>query len=94
MKNFGHIVLRPKKSSLVSGNRLGEKIFITHHPHSRMCIRIYIFNFKKQTNKQKNKQEYKKAKETKEERKKSLENRLKNKFAAARVKIFLANRIS
>ena len=59
-----------------------------------MCIRIYIFNFKKQTNKQKNKQEYKKAKETKEERKKSLENRLKNKFAAARVKIFLANRIS
>ena len=35
----------------------------------RMCIRIYIFNFKKQTSKKTttNKQEYKKTKETKEE---------------------------
>ena len=38
-----------------------------------MCIRIYIFNFKKQTNKQK-KQEYKKEKESKEEKRISLEN--------------------
>ena len=37
-----------------------------------MCIRIYIFNFKKQTNEQKQKQEYKKARETKEEKRVSL----------------------
>ena len=48
-----------------------------------MCIRIYIFNFKKQqTNKQQQqqqqqKQEPKKAKETKEGKRVSLENRLK-----------------
>ena len=36
------------------------KIFLSlTHLDSRMCIRIYIFNFKRQTNKQK-KQEYKK----------------------------------
>ena len=41
--------------------------FIIHpRPHSQMCIRIYIFNFKKQTNKiNKN---TKKARETKEEK--------------------------
>ena len=39
-------------------------------------IRMYIFNFKKQTNKQTNKQkqEYKKAKETKEEMRLSPKN--------------------
>ena len=46
-----------------------------------MCIRIYIFSFKKQTNKHKKtttaKQEYKKAKETKEEKRISPEYRLK-----------------
>ena len=57
--------------------------------HSRMCMRIYIFNFKKQRN-----QEYKKVKETKEEKKISPENWLKNKFAAARVNNFLVTRIS
>ena len=50
-------------------------------PHSRMCIRIYIFNFKKQTNKQKkqtriqtskkNKQEYKQARKTNKNTKKA-----------------------
>ena len=42
-----------------------------------MCIRICVFNFKKQTNKQKQKQEYKKAKEAKEEKRIYLENQLK-----------------
>ena len=42
-------------------------------PHSRICIRIYIFKFKKQRNNQKNK----KAKETEEEKKISQENQLK-----------------
>ena len=37
-----------------------------------MCIKIDIFDFKKQTNKQK-KQEYKNPKETKEEKKMSPE---------------------
>ena len=45
-------------------------------PHSRMCIRIHVFNFKKQTNKPKNKNT-KKAKETKEEKRISQENRLR-----------------
>ena len=39
-------------------------------------------------------QESKKAKETKEEKKLCPENRLKDKFAAARVKIFVVTRIS
>ena len=58
-----------------------------------MCIRIYIFNFKKQTKKKKNKNT-KKAKETKEEKRISLENGLKKKFAAARVKNFFVTRIT
>ena len=45
-----------------------------------MCMRMYTFNFKKQTNKQQQKQEYKKAKETKQEKRIFPENRLKNKF--------------
>ena len=44
-------------------------------PHSLMCIRIYIFNFKKQTTK-KNKNT-KKEKENKEEKRIPPENRLK-----------------
>ena len=64
-----------QKSSLVTGNP-GKKLSLTR-PHCRICIRIYIFNFKKQINKQKRKQEYKKSKETKEEKIISLENRLK-----------------
>ena len=43
--------------------------------HSRMCITIYIFNFKKQIKKQKeHKYKKKKAKETKEETAISPEN--------------------
>ena len=42
-----------------------------------MCIRIYISNFKKQTNKQKNTR-LQKAKETKIENRISPESRLKN----------------
>ena len=45
-------------------------------PHSQMCIRIYIFNLKKQRNEQK-KEEHKKSKKTKEEKRISPENRLK-----------------
>ena len=61
-----------KKSSLVLGNRPGESFFIT-----QMCIRRYIFIFKKhQTNKQ-TKQGLKKAKEPKKEKRISPENRPK-----------------
>ena len=42
--------------------------------HSRMCITIYIFNFKKQIKKQKEQKCKKKAKETKEEKAISPEN--------------------
>ena len=51
-----------KKSSLLSGNRRVKKVFSLTRTHSRMCIRIYIFNFKKQANKQTKLQEYKKSK--------------------------------
>ena len=44
------MLFRPKKSSLVSGNRPGEN-FSYHLPAriSRMCMRIYIFCLKKNT---------------------------------------------
>ena len=68
------------------------KFFLSHTTRIVECVSEYVFLISK------NKQAYKKinknTKETKEERKKSPENRLKNKFAAARVKIFLATLIS
>ena len=46
-----------------------------------MCVRLFNFNFEKQTNKQKKKKRIqKKSKETKEEKKISPENRLKKKI--------------
>ena len=70
-----------QKKSLFSGNQPGENSLT--RPHSRIYIRIYIFNFKKQTNKQQNKKT-KKAKETKEGKRITTEkNRLvKNRFAS------------
>ena len=65
-----------------------------------MCIRIYIFNLKKETSKKaKQRKNTKEAKETKEEKRISPENRKKkknkkNKFSAERVKSFLVTRIS
>ena len=73
-----------------------------------MCIRIYIFNFKKQTNEQKEKtkkkQEYKNKQKTEKNKtkQKKLKKKseyirkinLKNKFAATLAKIFLVTCIS
>ena len=56
-----------------------------------MCVRIYIFNYKKKKNKQKKKKKKKhtkKAKEINKEKRISLQNRLK------KMKIFLVPRIS
>ena len=49
----------PKKVALFP--EIGRvKIFLSlNRPHSRMCIKIYIFNFKKQTNNQKNQKQKK-----------------------------------
>ena len=66
-----------KKGSLVSGNWPGESCLPLNRPHSRICTRIYIFNFKKQQRNQQQKQESKKAKETKQEKRIYLENWLK-----------------
>ena len=72
-----HLVRPKKKSNLVSGNRPDEKNLSLTRPHSRMCIKICIFKFKKhQTNKQKTRIQ-KKTKETNEEKRISPENRLK-----------------
>ena len=70
-------------------DRVKKNLSLTR-PHSRICIRIYIFNFKKQQQQQK---KIKKAKETKEDNifGKSIK---ENKFAAALLKIFLVTRIS
>ena len=68
------------------------KFFLSHTTRIVECVSEYVFLISK--NKQANKKINKNTKETKEERKKSPENRLKNKFAAARVKIFLATLIS
>ena len=81
--------LRQKESSFVSGNRPSENFLSLTRPHSRICIRIYNFNFKKQTKKQK-----KKIKRRKEEKRIYPKNRLKNKFAATPVMIFLVMCIS
>ena len=59
-----HIAKAKKESSLVSGIRPGENLFITHPPASWMCIRIYIFNLKKRKN----------GRETKKEKRISVKN--------------------
>ena len=87
-----YMYVRPQKRSLVSRNRPGEKFLSLNRPHSRMCIRIYILDFKKQqTNK---KTRIKKTKETKEEKNISGKWIKRKKFAAARVRVFLVTRIS
>ena len=76
--SFNKVVLRQKKSILVSRNRPGEKFLSLTRPYGRICIRIYNFQFQK-TNIQakKKKRIQKKAKETKEEKRIYPENRLK-----------------
>ena len=44
----------------------------SHHLHSRMCIRIYIFNFKKETSKSKSKRK----KQINQRRKKNISGKL------------------
>ena len=63
-----------KKTNLVLFPEIGQvEIFLSvTRRHSRMCIRIYIFDFKKQTNKQKTKNT-KNVQETKEEKRISPE---------------------
>ena len=66
--------------------------------HSRMCIRIHTFNFKKQqTNKETSKQKKNKNQKEQNKLKKKKEYlwkiNQKNKFAPARLKIFLVTRI-
>ena len=70
--------IRSKKVVLFPQIGRVKKILSVTGPHSRMCIRIYIFNFKSQTNKQKKKKNKntKKVEETKEKRV-PPENRLK-----------------
>ena len=76
--SFNKVVLRQKKSILVSRNRPGEKFLSLTRPYGRICIIIYNFKFQK-TNIQakKKKRIQKKAKETKEEKRIYPENRLK-----------------
>ena len=47
--------LRPKKVALFPEKRRVKYFLSLTCPHSRMCIRIHIVNFKKETYKQKNK---------------------------------------
>ena len=70
--------VRPKKVLLLAIGRV--KVFLLLiRPHSGMCIKMYIFKFKKQqtNNNNKRKQASKKAKEHNEEKRISPENRLK-----------------
>ena len=57
--------MRPK-SSLVSGNRPGVNFFTFIRLHSRMFIKIYVFNFKETKKQAKKENKTKKANETKE----------------------------
>ena len=75
LKNFVNFV-RPKKRSLVSGNRPGKNFI--YHSLARLIQYVSEYTFvilknNKQTNNNK-KQESKKAKETKEEKRISSEN--------------------
>ena len=62
------LLIRPKikrkKIILVSRNRPGEFFLMNLRPHSRMCMRLYIFKFKKQqtNNNKKNKNQKKQKK--------------------------------
>ena len=73
-KCFSCFTIRPKKSSLVSRNRSGEK----NHSPARIveCVSEYTF-FLSRNKKQRKKQQSRKLKETKEEKRISLENYLK-----------------
>ena len=88
-------ILRPKRVVLFP--EIGwVNIFLSlTRSHSRMCIRIYISNFKKSKNRKTKKKTriQKKAKETKEENSISGKS-IKRKIAAFQVKIFLVTRIS
>ena len=46
------VLLTPKKEVLLPEIGWVKMFLSLIHPHSRMCIRICIFNFKKQANKQ------------------------------------------
>ena len=53
------MVVRPKKVVLFPEIGRVKNVLSLTRPHSRMCIRIHIFNLKKQTNKKvKKKREY------------------------------------
>ena len=81
--------LGQKESCLVSGNRPGENFFITHLPAQSNVYQNIHFLFQK-NNEQTNKNNKNKEK-TKLKTKKKISGKWikKNKFAAARVKIFL-----
>ena len=70
-----------QKKNVVFFLEIGRvKIFLSlTRLRSRMCIGIYIFNFKKQVKSKKNRRIQKKVKETKEGNRISTENRLKSK---------------
>ena len=65
---------RAKKSSLASGNRPGEKIFITHPPAQLNVYQNIYLQFQKTNRKKKKNKNTEKAQETKEEKKISPEN--------------------
>ena len=83
---INNFIVRPKKSSLVSRSRPGEIFLSVTRPHSRMCIRIYILNFKQQQKKKKIKNQ-KKQKKLKKQRE-FLRN-IDKKNTSAWLKIFL-----
>ena len=72
------LLIRPKKVVLFPEIGRVKSFLLLTRLHSPICIRTYIFNFKKlfliSKNKQAKKQEYKKVKETKEEKRISPEN--------------------
>ena len=83
------LIIRPKKVVLFPEiGRVGIFLSLTR-PHNRMCIGIYIFNFKKKTSKK-----IPQKKNTKEEKIISPENRLKKQICGRPVEIFLVTRIS
>ena len=79
MHEIQHEILITKPSEkVVLSPEIGwaKKFLSLTRLHCRMCLRIYIFNFKN-TNKQTKNKNTKKAKETKEEKRVSSDKQLK-----------------
>ena len=86
--------MKPKKKVVLFPEIGLVKIFSSlTHPHSRMCIRIYIFSISKNKETSKKPRKQKRQKKISKRREYLWKIDYKNKFVGTRVKIFLVTSI-